>query len=124
MEAPRLAPFTLPAGIRSRTVENVNGLRMHMLEAGFETPGRPAILLLHGFPDLAYSWRKTLLPLAEAGYHVLAPDQRGYGRTTGWDNTYDGDLPSFRTHNYALDGLALISAMGLSSVSAIVGHDF
>jgi pimeloyl-ACP methyl ester carboxylesterase len=42
----------------------------------------PCILLLHGFPELAYSWR---LPLVEAGFHVVAPDQRGYGRTTGWD---------------------------------------
>ena len=56
---------------------------MHLLEAGDEN--RPALLLLHGFPELAYSWRKVMLPLAEAGYRVLAPDQRGYGRTTGWD---------------------------------------
>ena len=50
--------------------------------SGYETPGRPAVLLLHGFPELAYSWRKVMLPLASAGYHVIAPDQRGYGRTT------------------------------------------
>src|SRR5262245_35888753 len=53
---------TIPVGIRSRTVANVNGLTVHMLEAGFETPGRPAVLLLHGFPELAYSWRKVMLP--------------------------------------------------------------
>ena len=69
---------------------------MHVLEAGFETPGRPCLLLLHGFPELAYSWRKVMLALAAAGYHVIAPDQRGYGRTTGWDADYDGDLASFR----------------------------
>ena len=74
---------TIPAGIRSRTVANVNGLTVHMLEAGYETAGRPAMLLLHGFPELAYSWRKVMLPLASAGYHVIAPDMRGYGRTTG-----------------------------------------
>jgi pimeloyl-ACP methyl ester carboxylesterase len=44
-------------GIRTRFVESVNGLRMHVLEAGFETPSRPCLLLLHGFPELAYSWR-------------------------------------------------------------------
>lgn len=44
-----------------------------------QTPGRPAVLLLHGFSELAYSWRHVMLPLAEAGYHVIAPDQRGYG---------------------------------------------
>src|SRR4051794_9115819 len=83
---------TLPAGIRSRFVDNNNGLTMHLLEAGAEDAGRPVLLLLHGFPELAYSWRKLMLPLASAGFHVLAPDQRGYGRTTGWDGRYDGDL--------------------------------
>ena len=66
--------------------------RMHVLEAGYETKGRPCVLLLHGFPELAYSWRKVMPALAAAGYHVIAPDQRGYGRTTGWDADYDGDL--------------------------------
>ena len=55
---------TIPAGIRSRTVPNVNGLTVHVLEAGFDTAARPAILLLHGFPELAYSWRKVMLPQA------------------------------------------------------------
>src|SRR5262245_14520277 len=55
---------TLPPGIRSRPIANVNGLTVHILEAGYEVPGRPAVLLLHGFPELAYSWRKVMLPLA------------------------------------------------------------
>ena len=67
----------LHPAIRSRFVETANGLKMHVLEAGFETPGRPCLLLLHGFPELAYSWRKVMPALAEAGYHVIAPDQRG-----------------------------------------------
>src|SRR4051812_13232917 len=70
----------LPAGIRSRFVDNVNGLRMHVLEAGHTPKGRPGVLLLHGFPELAYSWRKVMGPIAAAGYHVFAPDVRGYGR--------------------------------------------
>jgi hypothetical protein len=53
----------LPSGIRSCFVRDINGLRMHVLEAGFETRGRPLVLLLHGFPELAYSWRKVMLPL-------------------------------------------------------------
>ena len=77
---------TLPRGIRSRFVEGINGLTMHILEAGYEEKGRPCLLLLHGFPELAISWRKVMLPLAAAGFHVVAPDQRGYGRTTGWDS--------------------------------------
>ena len=114
----------LPAGIRSRFVDNINGLRMHVLEAGFEGKDRPCLLLLHGFPELAYSWRKVMLPLAAAGYHVVAPDQRGYGRTTGWDADYDGDLGSFRLLNLGRDTLGLVSALGYRSVDAVIGHDF
>ena len=51
----------LPEGVRARFVPDVNGLDMHLLEAGFETPGRPCLLLLHGFPELAYSWRKLIV---------------------------------------------------------------
>src|ERR1700746_246314 len=114
----------LPSGIRSRYVDGINGLNMHVLEAGFETRSRPCLLLLHGFPELAYSWRKVMGPLAEAGYHVIAPDQRGYGRTTGWDPAYDGDLHSFRLTNLVRDALGLVSAFGYRSVAAVVGHDF
>jgi pimeloyl-ACP methyl ester carboxylesterase len=119
-----LADAALPAGIRSRFVDGINGLRMHILEAGFEQEGRPCIVLLHGFPELAFSWRKVMLPLASAGFHVIAPDQRGYGRTTGWDAAYDGDLRSFRLLNIARDTLGLVAALGYRSVAAIVGHDF
>ena len=105
-------------------VPGINGLTMHVLEAGFETPGRPAVLLLHGFPELAFSWRKVMGPLAAAGYHVIAPDQRGYGRTTGWHADYDGDLRSFSLLNLVRDALGLVSAFGLRSVTAVVGHDF
>jgi len=123
----RIEAFTetvLPAGIRSRFVNDINGLTMHMLEAGYEGENRPCVLLLHGFPELAYSWRKVMLPLAEAGFHVVAPDQRGYGRTTGWDVDYDGDLGSFRFLNLVRDAMGLVSALGYRSVAAVVGHDF
>ena len=115
---------TLPAGIRSRFVDSGNGLVMHVLEAGFEGKDRPCLLLLHGFPELAYSWRKVMLPLAAAGFHVVAPDQRGYGLTTGWDGRYDGDLASFRVLNLVRDTLGLVWALGYRSVAAVVGHDF
>jgi pimeloyl-ACP methyl ester carboxylesterase len=119
-----LPDIPLPPGIRSRFVEGINGLRMHVLESGFESYGRPCMLLLHGFPELAYSWRKVMPALAEAGYHVIAPDQRGYGRTTGWDASYDGDLNSFRLLNLVRDALGLVSAFGYRSVTSVVGHDF
>jgi pimeloyl-ACP methyl ester carboxylesterase len=118
-----LTPDVLPRGIRSRFVDNVNGLRMHVLEAGFETPGRRALLMLHGFPELAYSWRKVMTPLAEAGYHVFVPDVRGYGRTSPSPVAYADDLRPFGNVNKIRDMLALVSAMGYRSVAAVIGHD-
>lgn len=118
-------PFAgLPQGVRSRFVEGVNGLRVHLLEAGFEPPGRPRVLLLHGFPELAYSWRRLMPALAHAGYHAIAPDQRGYGRTSGWDGRFDGELASFGMLNLVRDALALVFALGRRQVHAVVGHDF
>jgi non-specific protein-tyrosine kinase len=119
-----LAPLPLPPSIRSRFVDGINGLRVHVLEAGFETPGRPCVLLLHGFPELAFSWRKVMPALAAAGYHVLAPDQRGYGRTTGWSPEYGGDLAPFRFTNLVRDALGVVYAFGHRHVAAVVGHDF
>ena len=113
---------TLPKGIRSRFVDGVNGMRSHVLEAG--DPAKPCILLLHGFPELAYSWRKVMVPLAEAGYFVIAPDQRGYGRTTGWTDGYDIDLREFRLFNLVRDQMALLSAYGRTCVDAVFGHDY
>jgi pimeloyl-ACP methyl ester carboxylesterase len=118
------ADIPLSEGIRSRHVPGINGLDVHILEAGFETPGRPLLLLLHGFPELAYSWRKVMPVLAQAGYQVVAPDQRGYGRTTGWDADYDGDLSSFSMPSLVRDALALVYALGHRSVAAVIGHDF
>ncbi|WOH85498.1 alpha/beta hydrolase [Bradyrhizobium sp. BEA-2-5] len=119
-----LPDVPLPSTIRSRYVDGINGLRMHVLEAGFETSGRPCLLLLHGFPELAFSWRKVMPALADAGYHVIAPDQRGYGRTTGWSAEYDGDLASFRLPNLVRDALGLVAAFGYKHVDAVIGHDF
>jgi pimeloyl-ACP methyl ester carboxylesterase len=122
MTAP-LAPLdSLPGGLSARFVEGVNGLRVHMLEAG--TPGRPMVLLLHGFPEIAYSWRKVMPVLAAAGYHVVAPDLRGYGRTTGWSAEYDTDLAPFRPVNMVRDAMALVFALGQPRVAAVVGHDY
>jgi pimeloyl-ACP methyl ester carboxylesterase len=122
----KLPPYgngTLPAGIRSRHIANVNGLDVHILEAGYETAGRPLILLMHGFPELAYSWRKVMLPLAGAGYHVIATDQRGYGRTTGWDDSYEADADPFRILNMVRDAIGVVFALGYRSVAMVAGHD-
>jgi pimeloyl-ACP methyl ester carboxylesterase len=122
-QMPPLPDVPLPAGIRSRFVDGINGLRMHVLEAGYEISGRPCVLLLHGFPELSFSWRKVMPVLAATGYHVIAPDQRGFGRTTGWDANYDCDLRSFRLLNLVRDALGLVSAFGYRSIDAVIGHD-
>ena len=118
----------LPPGIRSRYISGINGLRMHILESGFDLDGaeskRPLVLLLHGFPEIAYSWRKQMLPLAQAGFYVVAPDQRGYGRTTGGDTSFEGDWQSYRLLNLVRDLLFLVHALGRTHVDSVIGHDF
>lgn len=117
-----LPPLPLPEGIDSRLVETATGLTHHILEAG--DPNAPLLLLLHGFPELAFSWRRVMTPLADAGYHVVAPDQRGYGRTTGWDGAWDGDLAAFSLPCLARDMIALLDALGRDAAHAVIGHDF
>ena len=117
------ADDVLPPGVRSRFVANVNGLRMHVLEAGSKAGARGGVLLLHGFPELAYSWRRLMPALAAEGYHVMAPDLRGYGRTDGTGVGYDDDLRPFRMLNEVRDMLSLVSAFGYREVH-LAGHDF
>ncbi len=120
------APYAegvLPPGVRSRFVAGVNGIRMHVLEAGSRTGARAGVLLLHGFPELAYSWRRLMPALAAAGYHVMAPDLRGYGRTDGTGVGYDDDLHPFRMLNEVRDMLSLVAAFGYREVH-LAGHDF
>ena len=114
----------LPAGIRSRILPGINGLDIHVLESGYETKGRPAVLLLHGYPELAWSWRKVLPALGAAGYHAIAPDHRGYGRTSGTTTDYDSDLSGFRFLNLLRDEIGVLYALGHRDVEAVVGHDF
>ena len=114
---------TLPSQIRSNVCKGVNGLDIHYLEAGFEGKNKPLIILLHGFPELSYSWRKIILPLSESGYHVVAPDQRGFGATTGWDNSYVSDLSSYYQVNLVRDILGFVSALGYKKVASVIGHD-
>lgn len=109
----------LPEGVRRRRLEGVNGLDMQLLEAG--PADGPLVLLLHGFPELGFSFRHQLVALAAAGYRAVAPDQRGYGGTTGHDA---GDLSQFRLAHLAADVVALLGALGRTGARAIVGHDF
>jgi pimeloyl-ACP methyl ester carboxylesterase len=109
----------LPEGVTARRIEGVNGLSVRLLEAGPDDG--PLVLLLHGFPELAFSWRHQLPALAAAGFHAVAPDQRGYGGTTGHD---PGDLAQFRLLNLARDALGVAAALGHKDIACVVGHDF
>ena len=121
-----LPPLPLPQGVRSRTLATDQGLQMHFLEAGFDGDAskKPLLLLLHGFPELAFSWRHQLPVLAAAGYHVVAPDQRGYGRTTGGDERFEGDWQASHMLQLVADAQALVQALGHSHVACVIGHDF
>lgn len=130
MSWPNLAP-----DVSSRLIA-IDGLDMHILEASPATDSagqRPLVILLHGFPELAYSWRKIMTPLCRAGYHVVAPDQRGYGRTKAAKPEgqvvsdaiqFDDELSSFRMLNLVKDIVALVHYLGYTVVEAVVGHDF
>ena len=113
----------MSANYRSSVCKNVNGLDIHFLEAGFENPNNPLLVLLHGFPELGFSWRYLIPSLAELGFHVVAPDQRGFGKTTGWDNSYTGDLSSYSHKNLTKDIFDLVNALGYETVECIIGHD-
>lgn len=127
MPEPSISPLpqsVLPAGIRSRFVEGVNDLAMHVLEAGSPEGSAGTILLLHGFPELAYCWRRLMPLLAMRGFHVVAPDQRGYGRTTPAPVAFDDPVWPYSLHHLASDIVALVGLLGVSHVAAVVGHDF
>jgi pimeloyl-ACP methyl ester carboxylesterase len=121
-------PLPLPDGITSNYVNcPIIGLRFHYLESGYDpSDSKPLLLLLHGYPELAFSWRKVIPPLAAAGYHVVAPDQPGYGRTTGWDSRpySQCDLSGFTMTRLVRDITVLVSALGYGQVHCVVGHDF
>jgi pimeloyl-ACP methyl ester carboxylesterase len=97
---------------------------MHILEAGFEEQGRPCVVLLHGFPELAYSWRNQLLPLARTGLHVIAPDLRGHGRSAPRAVAFNDDLQPYVLLNRVSDVLGLVRALGYEKVAGVVGHDW
>jgi pimeloyl-ACP methyl ester carboxylesterase len=130
LEAMSLQPLPLPEDISQQWIScHPSCLTFHYLSAG--TSKKPLILLLHGFPDLAYSWRHILLPLAQqTGCYVVAPDQRGYGRTLGWHHrarTYqdtDTHIEDYAATNLARDIVYFIRALGYNRVQCLVGHDF
>nr|WP_030238970.1 alpha/beta hydrolase [Streptomyces sp. NRRL S-350] len=99
--------------VKHREVE-VNGVRLHLAEQG----EGPLVLLLHGFPESWYSWRHQFGPLAEAGYRVVAPDQRGYARSE-----QPASVDAYTLLHLVGDVTALIGALG-EERAVVVGHDW
>ena len=114
----------LDPAITTRTIRGVNGMDVHVLEAKPDQEDPPLVLLLHGFPELAFSWRKLLVPIATLGYHVVAPDQRGFGRTTGWAGAYEDPLSPYCLLSLADDVEQLVVRLGHDRVHCVIGHDF
>jgi pimeloyl-ACP methyl ester carboxylesterase len=92
------------------------GIELDIVEAG--AAGDPVVVLLHGFPESSHSWRHQLQPLAEAGYHVLVPDQRGYAGSSA-----PAQIDAYRADHLTGDVCALLDDVGAEQ-AVIVGHDW
>lgn len=103
-------------GSAESVYREVNGVQLHTVAAGDEND--PLVVLLHGYPEFWYSWRDHIQPLAEAGYRVLVPDQRGYNRSEK-----PQDVASYRVGELAADVAELIGATGRDSAH-VIGHDW
>ncbi len=99
--------------ITHRTVKT-NGIHLHIAEAG----KGPLVLLLHGWPESWYSWRHQLKALADAGYHAVAPDVRGYGRSDK-----PQAIEAYSMKNMLADYIGLLDALG-EKTAVVVGHDW
>ena len=93
---------------------SANGIRIHAVEAG----EGPLVLLVHGFPESWYSWRHQLPALADAGYHAVAIDVRGYGRSSA-----PASIDAYRMTQHVADNLGVVEALGHSE-AVVVGHDW
>ena len=97
----------------SRTIA-VNGIEMFLLEQG----EGPLVVLCHGWPELSYSWRHQIPALAAAGFRVVAPDMRGFGRTSAPE-----DVGAYTIFHTVGDIVALVAALG-EKQAVVVGHDW
>ncbi len=110
---PAMSSWPASTGISHRYID-ARGLRMHIAEAG----AGPLVLLLHGFPESWYSWRHQLTALAEAGFHAVAPDQRGYCRTQAPEAT-----DQYTILHLTGDVIALMDELGARD-AVVAGHDW
>lgn len=103
--------------IRHRSV-TANGIRIHLAEAGDANSDKPTVLMIHGFPESWYSWRYQLPALAAAGYHAVAMDVRGYGRSSKPTQVSD-----YRMVQKVADVVGVVEALG-NRPTVVVGHDW
>ncbi len=108
--------FGETVGASTERLVGTNGVQLRVIEAG--DPGAPVVILAHGFPELAYSWRHQIPALAEAGYHVLAPDQRGYGGSSRPDA-----IEAYDVHALTADIVGLLDDVDAER-AVWVGHDW
>src|SRR6266852_9097558 len=113
METEQNATSITPDALSHRLIET-NGLRMHLAEQGTS----PLILLCHGFPELWYSWRYQFSTLAQAGYHVVAPDLRGYGQTDR-----PTEIAAYTLLHMVGDLVGLLDALG-EQQAILISHDW
>jgi len=99
--------------LSSRTI-SANGIELFVLEQG----RGPLVLLCHGWPELSYSWRHQIPAIAEAGFHVVAPDMRGFGRSSA-----PTDIGAYSIFDNVGDMVALVAALG-EKQAVIIGHDW
>src|SRR5580698_2394387 len=97
----------------SRTI-SANGIDIFLLEQG----EGPLVVLCHGWPELSYSWRHQIVALAAAGFHVVAPDMRGFGSTSA-----PAEVHAYSIFDLVGDMVALVAALG-EQQAIIVGHDW
>ena len=107
-------PFPPCPGVRHAFHDVATGIRMHAAEAG--PADGPPVILVHGWPQHWWCWRGVIGPLADAGFHVIAPDYRG----AGWS---DAPPEGYDKEQLASDVLALLDAMGIER-TVLVGHDW
>jgi epoxide hydrolase A/B len=116
------ATYTAPARAQEKPAMDeptlrfieTNGIRMRIAEMG----EGPLVLLIHGWPESWYSWRHQIPALAKAGYHVVAPDMRGYGKTDAPD-----EVEAYDIHHLTADVVGIIDALG-EKTAVIIGHDW
>jgi pimeloyl-ACP methyl ester carboxylesterase len=94
----------------------LNGLSMHVVEAGDDD--KPLLILLHGFPEFWWAWRRQITPFAEAGYHVVVPDLRGYNKSDA-----PQEISSYRLETLVADVIAIANHYGAERFR-LVGHDW